>query len=279
MSEMELLQPSSIEEAVSMMASSRTPLTPVAGGTDLFVSWPDSDKDELHLLDLSRVHELEALRMDDEHIEIGARATYWQVLSAPAICEAFPLLREVAGQIGSIQIQTRGTWGGNVANGSPAADGVAVMMAYDASVVLRSSSGVTTVPLDQYFVGYKQSVRAPDQLITALRLPRRHRSVEWFQKVGARRANTISKLGVAMVKDTQGWRIAAVSVAPFVCRCRSLERALTTGAPLTSVDDVLQALQPDIAPISDARSTAVYREKVLSGIIYFYLLDNGLVAR
>jgi carbon-monoxide dehydrogenase small subunit/xanthine dehydrogenase small subunit len=258
-----------MKAALDLMADSA--LTPIAGGTDLLVSWHHRPKDDLALLDLSLLPELRALRLTDEFLELGGGATYWQVIESAEISRAFPLLAQAARQVGAIQIQTRGTWAGNIANGSPAADGVPVMMAYDAVVVLQSSDGTIEVPLDQYYTGYKQSVRRPEQLIRAIRMPRRQREFEWFHKVGARSAQAITKVGAAMAKDAHGWRVVANSVAPTVVRCRTFEAALDAGQSFASPAEIADLLKPDISPIDDLRSTAEYRNRVLSRLIYFRL--------
>ena len=269
---MQVLSPTTLDEALAMLSASPDPLTPVAGGTDLLVSWPHQIKDHWTLLDLSALgRELQVLRWNDDGLEIGALTTYWDVISSPPVVDAFPLLAQAARQVGAIQIQTRGTWAGNIANGSPAADGVPVMMAYSATVVLQSAAGVTEVPLDRYYTGYKQSVRRPDQLIRGIRLPRRARKAEWFHKVGARSAQAISKLGVAAVCDDHGWRVVVNSVAPTVRRCPALEHALDRGMRFQSPDDVRRLLEVDIAPIDDLRSTARYRANVLSRLLYHWL--------
>lgn len=263
-----------MKTALDLMADSAPPPTPIAGGTDLLVSWHHRLKDDLALLDLSLLPELRAFRLTDEFLELGGSTTYWQVIESAEVSQAFPLLAQAARQVGAIQIQTRGTWAGNIANASPAADGVPVMMAYDAVVVLQSRDGTVEVPLDQYYTGYKQSVRRPEQLIRAIRMPRRERKFEWFHKVGARSAQAIAKVGVAIVKDAHGWRVSANSVAPFVCRCRALEAALDAGQSFASPAEVADMLKPDISPIDDLRSTAAYRERVLSRLIYFRLEER-----
>ncbi|MCP4592184.1 MAG: hypothetical protein GY842_15735 [bacterium] len=272
---MEVIQPTSLAEALDLLASADRPLTPVAGGTDVFVGWHGVDKDGLRLLDLSRLSELRRMRLTEDSLELGGLSTYWQVIESSEVTQAFPLLSESARLIGAIQIQTRGTWAGNIGNGSPAADGVVVMMAYDATVVLQSREGVCEIPLDEYYLDYKRSVRRADQLITAIRLPRRPRRVEWFEKVAARRVLAISKLGVAVVHDGHGWRVVANSVAPTVCRCRTLERALEEGRRFADPDEVLELLEPDISPISDIRSTEAYRRRVLSRILHFRFAEDG----
>jgi carbon-monoxide dehydrogenase small subunit/xanthine dehydrogenase small subunit len=252
-----------------MLASSPAPLTPIAGGTDLFVSWHQRPHDDVQLLDLSGLRELQSLKLADDYLQLGGLTTYWDVMSSRQFSAAFPLLTEAARQVGAIQIQTRGTWAGNIANASPAADGVPVLMAYEAVVTLQSRRGARDVPLDEFYLGYKQTARRPDELIVAIRMARRARRTEFFHKVGARAAQAIAKLGVAGVRDDQGWRIVANSVAPYVCRCRNLEGALNAGRAFVSPDEIAEVLRGDIHPIDDIRSTAEYRQRVLSRILFF----------
>lgn len=265
---MKLHTPTTLAEALDLLSAAPAPLTPVAGATDVYVSWHARPHDDLALLDLTRLAELRYARLEGDMLRLGALATYWDVLSAPPIAAAFPLLEQAARLVGAIQTQARGTWAGNIANGSPAADGVPVLMAYDATVVLASRAGVEEVPLDRYYTGYRQSVRRPDQLITEIRVPLRPRSVEFFHKVGARSAQAIAKVGVAVVRDALGWRVVASSVAPVVCRCRALEAALTTGRTFASPDEVWDCLRGDVSPISDIRSNARYRQVVLCRLLF-----------
>ncbi len=275
---MRLLTPTTLNEALEYLAAAPAdePLIPVAGGTDLLVSWHHHAKDDWNLLDLSRLHDaLQPIRLTDTGLQLGGLTTYWDVISSEEVGAAFPLLSEAARQVGAIQIQTRGTWAGNIGNSSPAADGVPVMMVYDALVVLQSLRERREVPLDRYYTGYKQTVRRPDELIVAIHMPRRRRTVEWFHKVGARAAQAIAKLGVAVVQDECGWRVAANSVAPVVCRCRHLEAALADGVAFARVEDLQAILSKDVSPIDDLRSTARYRESVLARLLYDKLVANG----
>jgi CO/xanthine dehydrogenase FAD-binding subunit len=153
-------------------------------------------------------------------------------------------------------------------NASPAADGVPALMAYDAVVELVSAREAESVALDEFYLGYKQMRRRPDQLISAIRLPRRKYDFAYFEKVGARRAQTITKVGVAITHSAVGWRVVANSVAPVVLRCRTVEGMLEAGAGFASADEVVAALRGDVAPIDDIRSTAEYRLRVLGNLIF-----------
>lgn len=271
---MKIIQPDNLAEALRSLATADRPPTPIAGGTDLCAHWPARDKSDLQLLDLSRIRDLPGMRLTTETLELGPTTTYWNVIEAGGVAAAFPLLAQAARLVGAIQIQTRGTWAGNIANGSPAADGVLAMLVYDARVELRSVDGAREVPLGAYFTGYKQSVRRPNELITAIRVPRCRWEFEWFEKVGARRAQAISKVGVAMTRDARGWRVAANSVAPYVRRCPSMEAALNAGRRFASPEEVEQVFAADVAPIDDMRSTARYRRKVLSRLVFYRLLES-----
>lgn len=278
---MRIVRPANLDEALTILssASADAPVTPIAGGTDLCVSWHARDKGDWRLLDMSRLAPLlRYVRLEDDWLELGALATYWDVIRDEGASKAFPLLVEAGRQVGAIQIQTRGTWAGNIGNGSPAADGVPVLMAYDARVVLASQTGRREVPLDGYYTGYRQSVRKPDELIVAIRVPRRDRSIEWFYKVGARRAQAITKVGVAIVRDSAGWRVVANSVAPVVVRCRALEAALSRGERVDSLRALQDLLHRDIAPIDDIRSTSAYRSQVLARLIFDRLFDASQIA-
>jgi CO/xanthine dehydrogenase FAD-binding subunit len=273
---MQVLTPTSLEDACVAMRTS-TPI-PIAGATDLLVHWPTNlPAHDKTYLDLTRLHSLRFLRWTPNphpHLELGALATYWDVITDERCNRDLPLLVKAARTVGAIQIQSRGTWAGNIINASPAADGVPALMALDASITLVSGTpGNLTreeVRLDEFYLGYKQMRKRPDQLIESIKVPLRTYDKAIFEKVGARRAQAITKVGVAMTHSTQtGWRVVANSVAPTIRRCRAVEALLDSGTKLTSPRDLAPALNKDIAPIDDIRSTARYRATVLARVIYF----------
>ncbi|MFQ5745977.1 MAG: FAD binding domain-containing protein [Gemmatimonadota bacterium] len=269
---MRILLPESLEEALAALADADEPLVPIAGGTDLLVHWPQrpEDRDRAYL-DLSGLEELRPLEWRDDELVLGGLTTYWDVITDERATRELPLLAAAGRQVGAIQIQSRGTWAGNVVNASPAADGVPVLMAYDASLVLASRDGTEEVPLAEFYRGYKDLRMRPDQLIRSIRIPRRAHDVEVFEKVGSRRAQAITKVGFAAARSADGWRVAANSVAPFVCRCPTVEELLEGARPVGGPGDLLEALRSDVAPIDDIRSTAAYRERVLARILFHAL--------
>src|SRR5437773_4709376 len=137
------------------------------------------------------------------------------------------MLAAAAREVGGVQIQNRGTIGGNVANASPAGDSLPVLAAADAVVVLHSAAGTRRVPFTAFYAGYRRTVRRPDELIVAFEIPP-VRGRQWFRKVGTRAAQAISKVVMAAV-DNDAPRIALGSVAPTVVRLPRTEAALARG--------------------------------------------------
>lgn len=274
---MNVLMPSTLQEACDLCA--RQPdLIPLAGATDLLVHWPlrQAEHDKTYL-DLSHIRDLRKITWSPETLTFGALTTYWDVLQDANAKSEFPLLIDAARQVGAIQIQSRGTWAGNIANGSPAADGVPVLMAYDASVTLTSQTGTRAVPLHEYYTGYRKSIRRPVELISSITLPRRKYDFAVFHKVGARRAQAITKVGLAITRASEAssanpWRIVANSVAATVKRCPAIEQFLVSAAPRRTPDDFFPAINADVTPIDDIRSTADYRRQVLARLLYHSLL-------
>lgn len=268
---MTVLTPANTREALKQLSQEQAAI-PMNGGTDLLVHWPVRlEEHGRTYMDLSRLLELKPLRWSEDELVLGGLTTYWDVILDRRAWDEFPLLVAAARQVGAVQIQARGTWAGNIVNASPAADGVPVLMAYDARVVLESAAGREEVPLDRFYSGYKVIRRRADQLVVAIRVPRRPYSFSVFEKVGSRRAQAITKVGLAIAWSERGWRVVANSMAPTVCRCPSLERMLDDRAPVRSPDDFLPAIERDVSPIDDIRSTAAYRKGVMARLLYYDL--------
>lgn len=227
------------------------------------------------VVDVSPLAELRGIAIDGETARLGAATTYLELRRHPALTARAPLLGAMAREVGAIQIQARGTLGGNLATASPAADGVAALTALDADVVLRSVRGERSVPLASYYLGYKRSVRAADEVIVRVdfRLPKKDGAFAYWRKVGTRQAQSISKVALAGVVELQDGRIARVglgmaSVAPTTVFLPSV-RALALGAPPAALTDETldRATLADISTIDDIRSTAAYRRHVACALV------------
>lgn len=276
-----VLFPTSFADACAMMGA-QPEAVPIAGGTDLLVHWPArAGAHERTYVDLSKLSGLRRMTHEEEGLRLGALTTYWDVITDARAVREFPLLIEAARQVGAVQIQSRGTWAGNIANGSPAADGVPALMALDARVELACATGTRSVRLSEYYTGYRASVKRPDELIASVFVPRRELDFSFFFKVGPRRAQAITKVGLVMTRESAGgkgagtgtnpWRVVANSVAPTVRRCPAIEAMLHSGTPITSPDGFLSTAKRDIAPIDDIRSTSDYRMTVFCRLLYHAL--------
>ena len=260
-----LLQPASLADALKMLRD-EGPLVPMAGCTDLYVSLNFGTLTAVRFLNLWRLNALRTIAVRDGHLSIGALATHTEIIRSPLVRRRLPMLTAAAHEIGGVQIQNRGTIGGNVANASPAGDTLPVLAAADAVVVLASAGSQRRVPFTSFYTGYRQTVCRSDELIVAFEIPTVH-GRQWFRKVGTRAAQAISKVvmaGVVPRASGEAHRIAIGSVAPTVIRAARTEAALASGA---SVEEAQRTLATDITPIDDIRSTAAYRRRVAANLL------------
>jgi xanthine dehydrogenase small subunit len=272
-----LLQPRSLADALKMLRD-EGPLVPMAGCTDLYVSLNFGTLEDTRFLNLWRLDALRTIEARGGALTIGALATHADLIRSPLVRTRIPMLAAAAREVGGVQIQNRGTIGGNVANGSPAGDTLPVLAAADAIVVLKSAAGTRRVPFTGFYTGYRQSVRRPDELIVAFEIPAIE-GRQWFRKVGTRAAQAISKIviaGVAPAVTRTGQpsgppRLAFGSVAPTVVRAPKTEAALARGAALEEAQRVLAA---ELAPIDDIRSTAEYRRRVATNLLARFWTDT-----
>jgi CO/xanthine dehydrogenase FAD-binding subunit len=261
-----LLEPRSLGDAVKMLRD-EGPLLPMAGCTDLYVALNFGTLRPTRFLNLWNLDALRGIEADGQTLRIGALTTYTDLITSGVIRRRLPMLAAAAREIGGMQIQNRGTLGGNVANASPAGDTLPVLLAADAVVVLRSAAGTRRVPMTSFYVGYRQTAARPDELIMSFEIPA-VRGRQWFRKVGTRAAQSIAKLVVAGVWDTPRTgvrpRLAMGSVAPVPLRLSQTEQALGSGASPAEAQAILQR---EIAPIDDLRSTEEYRRQVASNLL------------
>lgn len=252
-----------MEEALRLLAGERAQV--LSGGTDFYPALGDRPMLE-PVMDISGLRELRGITQDAEHIRIGGLTTWTEVIRAQ-LPRCFDMLKSAAREVGSVQIQNRGTVAGNLCNASPAADGVPPLLALDAIVELISATGTRRMPLPEFIVGNRRTKRQADELLSAVLIPRRvENAASVFLKLGARRylVISISMIAAVILADDHG-RVADVRVAVGSCsavaqRLPGLEQELI-GA---SVHDNLAArvapghLAP-LSPISDVRATAEYR--------------------
>jgi xanthine dehydrogenase small subunit len=251
---------------------------PVAGCTDWGVEVNLRGRRADRVMAIDRLPELRVLRIGDDAadgnrtggntIEIGAALTLTEL--ERRLDGRIPLLAEMFPLFASRLIRNGATIGGNLATGSPIGDSPPALLALDASVVLVSAAaGERTVPLAEYFTGYRQSVRRPDELIKSVLVPRHPGAVYGFWKITKRRSDDISAVAVGFALDITGGvvrraRIGLGGVAATPVRAYATEAALD-GRPWTAVTvrAAAEALSAEGTPMDDHRASARYRAAML----------------
>ncbi|MBA3464550.1 MAG: FAD binding domain-containing protein, partial [Deltaproteobacteria bacterium] len=204
---------------------------------------------------------------------IGAGTTWHEVERHPAIRDKLLPLALAAREIGALQIQSRGTLGGNVGTSSPVGDSLPVLLALDATIEVVSVRGSRSIPYSTYCTGYRKTLLAADELIVAahIPLPAAGTRTTW-RKVGTRRAQSISKVMGAAAITLDGdlvvsARLALGAVADRPIRIGAVEAAVR-GLPLAQAAEAARvALRTAINPIDDIRSTAEYRSGVAENLV------------
>jgi len=264
-------RPRDLDEAVALHAAHPTWML-LAGGTDLMVNanhkpTPDG------IIDLWRLADLGFVRAAPDAIVIGAGTTWHEVEQHPAIRERLLPLAQAAREIGALQIQARGTVGGNIGTSSPVGDSLPVLLALDATLELVSPRGRREVAYATYCTGYRKTQLAADELIAAVRVPVPAAGTRLvWRKVGTRRAQSISKmLGAAAITldgaTVVSARIGLGAVADRPIRATAVEAAVR-GLPLAQAGEAARAaVRASITPIDDVRSTATYRREVAENVV------------
>jgi CO/xanthine dehydrogenase FAD-binding subunit len=263
--------------AAAYAALEEGPITPIAGGTDLMVALTgEIGEPPARMLDLWHLGELRGITLDGDGIVLGALTTYTDIRRSALCREHLPALVEAAATIGAAQIQNRGTIGGNAVNASPAGDTLPILLALDAVLVCGSVRGEREVPAGSFWPAYRQTALAADELLLRIRFPMVAGRQARFRKVGTRRAQSISKVAMALsyrVAATGGpWtdvHLALGSVAPTPIRAGATEAVLEGRSPTPETADLAaETLAGELRPIDDVRSTAEYRRVVAARVLH-----------
>ncbi len=273
--EYELVSPGTLGGVLELMAAEPGGWTPIAGGTELMVQFGAGRLRAKRLVNIFGLTELVGIREAEGGIWIGAGTTYTALRRSELIARELPLLARAAGWTGSIANQNRGTLGGNLVNGSPAADSPPALLAYEAELELVSVRGTRRISYAGFHSGYKQSVLAKDELVMGVFVPRVSAAVQYLRKVGPRNAQAISKVAMGAVGSVVDGRVsgvriglASVSFAPM--RCRATE-AFLNGRAVGELGGARECLLGEIAPLDDIRSTGKYRAVVAGNLLEEFL--------
>jgi len=271
-------RPGGLAEALALIEE-HPDATVIAGCTDWGVEVNLRGERATYAVAVDRLPELRTFDVADETLEIGAALTLSEVETL--LAGRVPILAEVFPQFASRLIRNTATIGGNLATASPIGDFPPALLALDAEVVLASSQGERQVLLVDYFTGYRETVRRPDELIRSLRIPLPLAGTSAFHKIAKRRFDDISSVAVGFAIDVADGlvktaRIGLGGVAATPIRALATEAALE-GQPWTeaTVRAAADVLRSEGTPMDDHRASAAYRSAMLGNALLRLWADSN----
>ncbi len=244
----------------------------IAGGTDLVIALEQMPDEYSVLIDLTGIEAISGINMTETGLVIGAATRIADIASNSSIPDC---LREGAAAIGSPQIRNMATIGGNICNASPCGDTLAPLICLNADFLLQSSKGSRIIPAEQFFLGPKKTVLGKKEILSEIRIGKKYlNGYSGFKMIGQRNGQVISQVNLAIwlyrkenSNEIEDIRIGAGSVAPTPVRIIEAEQLLCHTVPNGSIlIEAGRLVQQGISPISDVRSTAIYRKDVITAL-------------
>jgi xanthine dehydrogenase small subunit len=270
--------PTTVDDALALKAQ-QPQAAWIAGATDLGVALSHGHAVAPAFIALDRIAELERIDIGAERVRLGAGVSVRRLETE--LAGVYPCLDQMLPWFAARQVRQRATLGGNLGTASPIGDLLPVLLALDAEVILRSARGERRVPIDAYFLDYRKTARAEDELILAVDLPRQVPGVAASYKVAKRQTDDISIVAAvfALARDADGRvshaRLAYGGVAAIPKRAHAAEEFLL-GKPLDA--DTLAAtqslLREAFAPLSDHRASAAYRSDLVAALFAKFVAEN-----
>jgi xanthine dehydrogenase small subunit len=278
--EAQFVRPTNLQQALAILAE-EPDATIVAGSTDWGVDVNLKGARAGLVVAVDRLTELRGWAVGDDAIRIGAALTLSEI--ERRLDGRLPLLAALFPQFASRLIRNGATLGGNLGTGSPIGDAPPVLLALEARLVLASTQGERTVPLSEYFTGYRESVRTPGELITDVVIPLPAAATTAFHKIAKRPFDDISSVAVAFALDIDGGtvtkaRIGLGGVAATPIRALATEVALEgKGWDVDAVEAAAARLSREGTPIDDQRASARFRAEMLGNSLRKLFHSPGLV--
>lgn len=275
----EFIRPANLKEALQILVE-RPDAQVVAGSTDWGVEVNIRGSRASLVIAIDRLPELRELSNGADEIRIGAALTLTEI--ERRLDGEVSLLTEMLPQFASRLIRNGASLGGNLGTGSPIGDAPPALLALEARVVLVSTDGERVVPLAEYYTGYRKSVRAQNELIKEVRIPRPLSGLTGFHKIAKRRFDDISSVAVAFAFDVSDGavrraRIGLGGVAATPVRAWDTEAALI-GRPWSeeTVRAAAEVMAGEGTPLDDHRASAAYRAAMLGQALLKLYAQNPL---
>jgi carbon-monoxide dehydrogenase medium subunit len=273
--------PSTLNEAISILAEEKGKAKILAGGTDLLPRMVERQLRPKMFVSLRTLQELGGIKEQEKTIIVGATCRLREVEKSSLIQDRIPMLSYAVSQMGSWQIRNQGTVGGNLCNASPAADMAAPLLVLNSEVFIQGPKGERRIALSDFFVGPEETVLDEDEIFTKVLIPKPPGGSGTYIKLGQRRAMEIAIVGVAVwvLPEARGerineLRIALSSVGPKPFRVHEAESRLK-GERMEKklVEEVAEIASRVSSPITDLRATREYREEMVRVLMKRALLE------
>jgi carbon-monoxide dehydrogenase medium subunit len=252
-------------DALSLLARYGDEAKLLAGGHSLLPMMKLRFAAPAHLIDIGRIAELKGIAQVGNEIRIGAMTSENELIWSELLAEKLPLLVEGAGLISDPQVRYRGTIGGDICHGDPGNDHPALMMALEASFLLRGPKGERVVPADGYFVGLYQTLLSPGEILTQIRIPVPAAGTGWSYSKLKRKTGDFAAAAAAVMLRMKGGkvehvRIGLTNLAATPLRARAAEQSLL-GKPLdeAALSEAARLAMSICAPVDDQRGDAQYK--------------------
>lgn len=288
------LEPSTFEEASRMLAELEDEdVRLIAGGTALILTLRQRMLRAEHLVSLAKIERLRGIEFDEKAgLRIGALARHADVAASPLVRQQYAMLASMAERVANPQVRNQGTIGGNLCYGDPSTDPPSCLLALNASVVLGSTRGERSMPLDEFIVDYFETALEPDEILLEIRVPPLPQGVQGIYSRYLRTAAEHRPLvSVAFVAHRDGVvcrdaRIAVGASTPIPVRLRQAEEFLEGRTVTPDVAaEVAEMVANGIQPLSDSRGSEEYRRNVVRSVarrtvseLFGLSVDEGVAA-
>jgi len=256
----EYFRPSTVDEAVALLARHGDDAKLLAGGHSLIPAMKLRLAKPKVVIDIARISNLRYIREHDGRIMIGAMSTHFDIEASELLRQRCPLLPEAAARIGDVQVRNKGTIGGSLVHADPAADWPAAILALDAELELAGPSGRRSVRAEDFFVDLLQTAVAPDEVLCEVRVSSTARTVA-YEKT-EQKASGFALAGVAVVVHGPGSvRIGVTGVAAKPYRAVAVEQALASGGSPTpdAIARAAERVGEGVQALADIHASAEFR--------------------
>ncbi len=277
MYETDFRRTANLDEARLILSDATTPWRIWAGGTDLLIEMRDGykgDSSGARFLDISRINVLRDIHISNGELHLGALVTFSDLINSSLVHREFPILADMARQMGSAQIRNRATIGGNLANANPCADSAPPLIALDARIKLENHEGQRSMPLRDFILGPGRTAIERDEILTTITIKTTENKAGCaYLKLGRRNSAAISRITIAVVRvnsingdpDT---RIALGAVTPIPVRLASVEQILNESEwDELTIRHASKKTRDEVEKITGIRWSSPYKLPVVENLV------------